>query len=327
MTDAPPARRAGPRAHRRRGGRPGRGPAVLLAVLLAVAGGTAVAGAPASAAPTTSAPACGTARGARPVVRHVVWVVFENKTLDLFRQSPGAAPYLQRLAARCASASAYSATPYQGAKLAMTSGSDWGTAGDARRVPGPDLFSQLGTDWTVYMGDMGSACRRSSTTTYYARHNPAVWYDDAAAGCGRRSLPLPADPTRLDLTRSFTWVEGNVPDSGHGCAGPAICPTSQVARLAASDAFARTWVEGILSSRAYAAGDMAVFVVWDQAAPGRPLAPFLVASPWTTTGYVSTTPYDHYALLRGTQDLLGLTPLKNARSVARGVDQDFGLGG
>ncbi len=135
------------------------------------------------------------------------------------------------------------------------------------------------------MGDMPSACSKANTATYFARHNPAPWYDDAKAACQRRDLPLPATPAGLDLSQSFTWVEANVPDSGHGCRK--LCPTNQLKRLALSDAWAKTWVEGILDSPAYAVGDMAVFVVWDQAGATQSVAPFIVASPWTTPGYVS----------------------------------------
>ncbi|GAA1903951.1 alkaline phosphatase family protein [Lapillicoccus jejuensis] len=299
----------------------------LLGALVAAAllGTTPASAAPAAPADTTAA-ACGTATG-QATVKHVVWVVFENKSLDIFQKAPAtSAPYLSRLTARCGSASAYSATPYYGAKLAMTSGSTWGSTGDVVRVPGPDLFSQLGADWTVYMGDMPGACGRKDTTTYFARHNPALWYDDNRSACLRRDLPLPADPSQLDLSQSFTWVEANVPDSGHGCSTRTLCPTSQQKRLALSDAWARTWVEGILDSPAYAAGDMAVFVVWDQAGANQAIAPFIVASPWTTPGYVSTTAFNHYSLLRGTQDLLGLPRLQNAATVTTSVAKDFGLG-
>ncbi|MEO3938480.1 hypothetical protein V3N99_17240 [Dermatophilaceae bacterium Soc4.6] len=303
----------------------------LGAALLATSGSVAAATPGATAAPATSttitadAP-CGALAGAPVVVHHVVWVVFENKSLPMFTTSPATnAPYLSGLAARCGSATQYTATPYYGAKLAMTSGSAWGSTGDVKKVPGPDLFSQLAGDWRVYMGDMPSACSATNTKTYFARHNPAIWYADAAADCATRDVPLPGTPGDLDLSASFTWVEANVPQSMHGC--KSLCPTSQQKRLLLGDTWASTWVDGILASPQYLAGDTVVLVSWDQATPSQSLAPLVVVSPWTTPGTVSSLAHSHYSLLRGTQDLLGLPPLQGSGGVTTSVAADFGLAG
>lgn len=306
--------------------------ASLCATLLATAGGVASAATPVRAAGptsvtgTTAASPCGSAAGTPAVVRHVVWVVFENKSLDnLLTQPANYAPYLSGLADRCALGKNYNATPYYGAKLAMTSGSDWGSTGDVKKVSGPDLFSQLRGDWRVYMGDMPAPCSSSNTTTYFARHNPAIWYADAAADCPARDLPLPSTPAGLDLSASFTWVEANVPDSMHGC--KSLCPSNQLRRLKLGDNWASTWVDGILASPQYQAGDTAVFIAWDQAGTSQSIAPFIAVTPWTTPGTVSTTQHDHYSLLRGTQDLLGLPPLQNSTTATPSVADDFGLAG
>ena len=207
----------------------------------------------------------------------------------------------------------------------MTSGTDWGSTGDVKKVPGPDLFSQLPGDWRVYMGDMPQACSFANTATYFARHNPAIWYGDAATDCATRDLPLPARPSDLDLTASFTWVEANVPQSMHGCR--TLCPTNQQKRLKMGDTWAATWVDGILSSPQYLSGDTVVLVSWDQGTPSQSLAPLIVVSPWTTPGTVSSTAHSHYSLLRGTQDLLGLPPLEGSATVPTSVASDFGLAG
>ncbi|MDQ2758000.1 MAG: alkaline phosphatase family protein [Actinomycetota bacterium] len=299
--------------------------------LLASSGGLATAATSPTAsgarpAAITPGTPCGALAGATPVVHHVVWVVFENKSLSMFASSPAvSAPYLSHLAAACGSATQYTARPYYGAKLAMTSGSDWGSPGDVKKVPGPDLFSQLAGDWRVYMGDMPSACSFVNTKTYFARHNPAIWYADVAADCATRDLPLPGTPAELDLSASFTWVEANVPESMHGCR--TLCPTTQQQRLLLGDTWASTWVDGILSSPQYLSGDTVVIVSWDQATLSQSLAPFVVVSPWTTPGTVSSLAHSHYSLLRGTQDLLGLPPLLGSATVTTSVAADFGLAG
>lgn len=273
---------------------------------------------------TTAAPRCGSAAGRVPTVNHVVWVVFENKTLATFRSRSGAVPYLTGLTTDCGLATNYQATPYYGAKLAMTSGSNWGSTGDIKRVPGPDIFSQLGRNWTAYLGDMPSPCTTKNTPTFYGRHNPAAYYTDNASACTVRDLPLPGSPGALDLSRAFTYVEANVPQSMHGC--PNLCPSGSFGQLSRGDTWASTWVEGILSSPQYLAGDTAVFVVWDQAGTADSNAPFIVLSPWTTPGYRTSTGFTHASLLRGTQELLGLPLLGDAAS-ATSVASAFGLTG
>ena len=70
------------------------------AALLAATGGAAASAAPrpapsAPSAAITAASPCGASVGTTPVVRHVVWVVFENKSLSMLEASPAAnAPYL-----------------------------------------------------------------------------------------------------------------------------------------------------------------------------------------------------------------------------------------
>ncbi len=272
---------------------------------------------------------CGTASlsdGQPHAIRHVVWVVFETKSRDTVFADPSVDPYLTGLAQQCGQATSYQSLPYHAAKLAMTSGTDWGVQGDVASVPGPDLFSQLGTSWTAYMGGMPGNCWTTDTELYFARHNPAAYFADNQAACATRDLPLPATPAELDLSQPFTWIEADVPGSMHGC--PVLCAPTTSGQVAAGDAWASTWVSGLLASPQYLEGDTVIFVVWDQGqnATTKATTAFLVLSPYTAPGYASTVPYTHYSLLRGTEDLLGLTPLAHAADPGTtSVAADFGL--
>ena len=272
---------------------------------------------------------CGTASlsdGQAHAIRHVVWVVFETKTRDTVFADSTVDPYLTTLAGQCGQATSYESVPYHAAKLAMTSGTDWGVQGDAASVPGPDLFSQLGTSWTAYMGAMPGNCWTTDTDLYLARHNPAAYFVDNQAACATRDLPLPSTPAQLDLSQPFTWIEADVPDSMHGC--PLLCSPTAAGQVAAGDAWASTWISGLVASPQYLEGDTAIFVVWDQGTNATTHAntAFLVISPYTTPGFVSTVPYTHYSLLRGTEDLLGLPPLAHAGDAGTtSVADDFGL--
>jgi phosphatidylinositol-3-phosphatase len=279
-------------------------------------------------ATSPSAP-CGTESvtdGQAHAIKHVVWVVLENKSRKRVFQDPTVDPYLTSLAQQCGQADAYQSLPYNAAKLAMTSGQDWGIFGDAATVPGPDIYSQLGTSWTQYMGDMPGNCWTTDTDTYLTRHNPAAYFVDAEAACATQDKPLPASPADVDLSQPFTWIEANVPDSMHGC--PTVCSTSEDGQLAAGDAWASAWIPGLLANPQYAAGDTVIFVVWDQGGNDTTLAntAFLVLSPYTTPGYVSDVAYTHYSLLRGTEDLLGLPALAHAADPGTtSVANDFEL--
>jgi hypothetical protein len=260
-------------------------------------------------------------------IDHVVWVVFENKARSTVFGDATKDPYLGGLALSCGQATAYQSTPFNGAKLAMASGTDWGITGDAAKVAGPDIYSQLGTDWLQYMGGMPSNCFPGNTKdkSYFDRHNAPVFFTDAATACKTQDVPLPASPGQLDLSHAFTYIEANVPQSMHGCAK--ICGKNKWSQLALGDAWARTWVTGLTNTDQYRSGNTVIFVVWDQggSATGSNTA-FMAVSPYTTPGTVSTTAYTHYSLLRGTQELLGLPLLQHAADpTTNSVATAFGL--
>jgi hypothetical protein len=284
---------------------------------------------PAPYTPLSPSP-CGTMSttdGLAHQIDHVVWVVFENKAQATFFGDRTKDPYLGGLALACGQAGAYQSTPYKPAKMAMVSGTDWGITKDAAVVAGPDLYSQLGTDWLQYMGDMPANCttKDSPTRTYLTAHNSAVYFTDARAACLTQDVPLPATPAELDLSHKFTWIEANVPDSMHGCA--TYCPTDKWGQLARGDAWASTWVAGLTDTEQYRSGNTVIFVMFDQGgtATGSNTA-FVAISPYTTPGMVSAVPYTHYSLLRGTEELLGLPLLAHAADpTTNSVASDFGL--
>jgi hypothetical protein len=289
-------------------------------------------GGPAEAAagyqPLSPSP-CGTMStddGLAHQINHVIWVVFENKARPVVFGDPTKDPYLGGLALACGQATAYQSTPYYPAKMAMASGSDWGLTKDAAPVAGPDLYSQLGTDWMQYMGGMPSNCYRTNTKDhlYLAAHNAAAYFIDNSAACATQDVPLPATPDGLDLSHKYTYIEANVPQSMHGCTR--ICGKNKWAQLAIGDVWARTWVDALVNTPQYLSGDTVIFVTWDQGNTVTNNTAFIVVSPYTTPGSVSTTPYNHYSLLRGTQDLLGLAPLGHAADAeTNSVATDFGL--
>lgn len=271
---------------------------------------------------------CGTlsvSDGQEHAISHVVWVVFENMTSPKVLGSPGSDPYLGSLAQSCGLATNYQSTPFAGAKFAMTSGTNWGITGDASPEPGPDLYAQLGTDWHQYMGGMTTPCQVTKTATYFRTHNPATYFADDAATCTTQDLPLPSDPTQIDLSSAFTWIEADVPHSMHGC--PTLCARTAPGRLAAGDAWAAQVLPALFATPQYQDGSTVVFVVWDQGGKNQSNTALIVASPFVAPGTTSDVAYTHYSLLRGTEEYLGLPLLGEAGDVANtaSVAGDFGL--
>ena len=81
------------------------------------------------------------------------------------------------------------------------------------------------------------------------------------------------------------------------------------------DAWLRSWFEKILASPNYRAGDTVVFLTWDEddgSATNR--VPAIVVSTSTPAGVVSGRAFDHYSLLKTTEQLLAIrTYLGHAR--------------
>jgi hypothetical protein len=158
---------------------------------------------------------------------------------------------------------------------------------------------------------MPSNCDLSSSGSYAVKHNPAAYYTNIRTECASLDVPL-ADPP--DVSAKFTFVTPNLCNDMHDCS------------VATGDAWLSTWLPKILSSAAYTAGSTAIFVTWDEDdSTGGQHIPTIVISPYTARGTTSSTTYNHYAMLRTTEQLLGVpTYLGNAAS-APSMRAAFGL--
>jgi hypothetical protein len=156
-----------------------------------------------------------------------------------------------------------------------------------------------------YEEAMTENCQRSSAGRYAVKHNPEAYYiggTDAAA-CQHDDVPLGSltggalvDDLAHDALPTFSFIT------------PDLCHDTHDCNVEAGDAWLEQWVQAILDSPTYRKGGTAVFVVWDEPTP----MPVLVISPTTPAGTRSTEPFDHYALLCTTEDLLALPRLGQA---------------
>jgi hypothetical protein len=305
-------------------GRLGCGVLVAIALLTFAACG-------AGASETSSAAtlgACGRIARAPAAYRHVIWIWMENHAYDAVIGSKDA-PFANALARDCGLATNYHnvAHPSLPNYIAATSGGTQGISDDCEPVDCSrsvqSLFGQVaaaGMSWSAYAESMPSACDlhggsgSSPSGDYAPKHNPAVYYLPLRPACERRVLPL-GTPSAGPLARAlrtrglarFSFITPNLCNDTHDC------PVST------GDAWLARWLRAIVTSPPYRDGRTAVFITWDEGEGGSAgdcaldtsdpgcHVPLLVVSPSTRPGTRSGLLFNHYALLRTTEELLGIT--------------------
>jgi phosphatidylinositol-3-phosphatase len=271
----------------------------------------------ASATPAgAGASPCGTASAPPSSYDHVVWVVMENHSYSEVVGS-ASAPYESQLASRCGSASRMFAETHPSLPnyIAMTSGSAQGITDDngpsSHPLNVPSVFSLTAGGWRSLEESMPSNCALSNSGQYAVRHNPAAYYTNIRTECASLDVPLASTP---DLSARFTFVTPNLCNDTHDCS------------VQTGD----TWLQGFLTkvfaSAEYQAGRTAVFLTWDEDDSSMSnQIPTLVAAPSVVPGTASTTTFNHYSMLRTTEELLGLSPLLGNAATATSMRSAFNL--
>jgi phosphatidylinositol-3-phosphatase len=293
--------------------------AALLLVAAAAVGVTSSTGTrdntshPTTAGDGSATPATPSAKPVRPCGRaaappdrydHVIWVVMENKGQTAIIKS-ASAPYVNQLAAQCGSAANFFAEGHPSLPnyIAMTSGSTQGIADDnppsSHRLKVPSIFSQLGRGWRALQESMPSSCTRTNSGEYAVRHNPATYYTNVAARCAAQDVPL---TNRPDLSARFTFVTPNLCHDTHDCS------------VATGDRWLRSFLGQVFASAEYRAGKTAVFLTWDEADGSSNQIATIVAAPSVRPGTAASPRFDHYSMLRTTEEMLGLGLLGRAAS-------------
>jgi hypothetical protein len=257
---------------------------------------------------------CGTS-GARPrTYEHVIWIVFENQDYGSVIGSSDA-PYTNLIASECGLATNFFAETHPSLPnyIAMTSGSTQGITDDedpaSHPLSVPSIFSQLGSDWRSLEESMPSNCLRSNFGEYAVRHNPAAYYTNV--DCAAQDVPLTSIP---DLSARFTFVTPNVCNDTHDCP------------VQTGDAWLSGFLPKIIESPEYEERETAVFITWDEDNGGSSNhIPTLVLSPFTRPGTQAVARYDHYSMLRTTEELLGMDEFLGEAATAASMREDFHL--
>jgi phosphatidylinositol-3-phosphatase len=259
---------------------------------------------------------CGTTSTPPATYQHVVWIVMENKTYSQIIGSSNA-PYINKLADQCGLATSFYAETHPSLPnyIAMTSGSTQGITDDndpsSHPLTAPSIFSQLNTGWRSLQESMPSNCYLSNSGQYAVKHNPAAYFTNIRTQCGTQDEPLTDPP---DLSAKFTFITPNMCDDMHSCS------------VATGDSWLATWMPKILNSSQYQSGSMAVLLTWDEDdySDSQHIAT-LVISPSTPAGTKAGTSFNHYSMLRTTEQLLGITTYLGNASTAASMRHDFNL--
>jgi hypothetical protein len=270
----------------------------------------------ATATPTASASSpCGTAATPPATYDHVVWILMENHSYNEIIGC-SSAPYINQVASQCGLATNYFAISHPSLPnyIALTSGSTQGITDDnppsSHRLNVPSIFSQLDPgNWRSLEESMPSNCLQNDSGEYAVRHNPAAYYTNLN-DCSSLDVPLSSPP---DLSAKFTFVTPNLIDDMHD------------GTVQQGDTWLSTFLPSVLSSAEYQAGKTIVYVTWDEDDGSQNnQVPTLVIAPSVKPGTQSSTRFDHYSLLRTTEEQLGLGLLANAAS-ATSMRSAFGI--
>jgi len=258
---------------------------------------------------------------------HVIWIWMENRTYRSVLGVDARAPRLRQYADACGLATRYDAitNPSLPNYIAAVAGHRYGIRRDCSPATCPvaerSLFEQVrdsGQQWSGFAESMKRSCDRRSYGRYAARHNPAVYFTPITRQCRHRDVRMGgadgpfAQALEAAALPAFTFVTPNLCHDGHDCS------------TSIADGWLGRWLDRITGSAAYAAGDTVVFVTWDEGVPGDNHIATVVIGPSVAAGLRVSTPFDHYSLLRTTEELLGLPLLGRARG-ATSMRAPFGL--
>ncbi len=267
---------------------------------------------------------CGSAAASTPAtLQHVVWIWMENETYSSVIGNTSAAPYLNQLAGQCGLATNYAgvAHPSLPNYIAATSGSTQGITDDNPPSSHPlgvaSIFGQVQSK--SYEESMPSNCALTTSGNYAVKHNPEAYYTAIRTDCNANDVPMGSTSSGAflnDLTNNtlpaFSFVTPNMCNDMHDCG------------IATGDAWLKSWVPKIIASPAYQAGQLALFITWDEndGSAGNKV-PAIVASPYTPAGTTSATSFTHYSLLRTTEELLGTTNYLGSAASATSMRSAF----
>lgn len=276
--------------------------------------------------------------------KHVIVIFMENNSYNTI-QGSSSAPYIHSVETRCGLATNYHniSHPSLPNYIAATTGASLAQIAtfDSDCTPsvschwtGNNIFNQLDAKtrlWRGYAESMPTVCDQANSGFYAPRHNPAVYDTDLADACPgsdialgtTSSSPLLTDFASPSSAPAYATITPNLCNDMHGASG---CPSNSILT---GDNWLKLWLPKITATPVYKAGQTVVFIVWDEGEPGTSgeacatntsdqgcHVVALVVAPSVKPGKKVATLFNHYSLLKSSEQLLGLSQLGQAASAA-----------
>ena len=274
-------------------------------------------------------PICNFKTSAPQVYSSVFWIWFGDSDANTVASNSGVTPYTGALMDRCGIAVDYHniTHPYLPNALAATSGVVQGPAATTGCAPSAcpqqqqSIFDQLqaaGRQWREFVLAPQGTCADA----------PAAFYPSVASRCAQWEAPLGTsqsgalhDELAGGTLADFTFI---LPDIAHDT-GPQ------------SDQFLSDWIPAITGSSQYKAGKVAIFITWDQGltdpATGESCDDHTHANsvlyPGCNVAFIglgpavgptrSTDYFNHYSLLRTTEEMLGISTYLGSAAQAQSM--------
>jgi hypothetical protein len=233
----------------------------------------------------------------------VIWIWMENHTWNQVLGVNGGGPYEKSVAAACGTAGSYAdvGSPSLPNYIGATSGSTQGISDDAgpgsHRLTAGNLFRQVrdaGGIERSYEEAMTAPCQLSPAGRYAVKHNPAAYYigDGDRAACQQDDVPYNALAGDL--------ASGHLPTFAF--VTPDLCHDTHDCSVSTGDQWLAGMLPALVTSPEYRSGSTAIVIMWDEYTP----MPNLFIAPSIRPGTVVGSRVNHYALLRTTEEMLGL---------------------
>jgi phosphatidylinositol-3-phosphatase len=276
---------------------------------------------------------CGHPGEGPEVYQHVIWIWMGDRGYGDVMSPHALGSYVKAYSEACGLATNYSAVshpivPNQAAALAGRTFDLTTNNQPPGGINAPNLFNRV-SSWHVYTGGMRTTCQRTDSALYRTRSNPGLLF--AGIPCRRNDVPLRrlTGDLRHNRLPRFSII---VPDACQSmsfdshCTGRHTIPSF----VATGDLWLGHLLPKLTGSSTYRAGRTAIFVTWTEGTPPAPRganclarrAPnchvvTLAIAPTVPPRTRSPARFSHLALLRTTEELLGLRrPLGHSRTAA-----------
>ncbi len=269
----------------------------------------------------------GTARAdATSTYNHIFVIVEENSSFNEIIGDHNA-PNINSWAQTYGLATQYFGAihPSEGNYIALVGGNAYGITDDAlwtnHRINQPNLVDQLeqaSLSWKGYFENMpfaGYTGKFADGELYAAKHNGFLNFDDINGSQARLNKLVTFGSLAADLAANnvpnFSFIVPNQCNDMHGLAQ---CPNKQT-NISVGDTWAAGTVSAIRQSPAWASGNNAIVVVWDEgvstqgccdANDGGGRVPAIVITNHGPRGLSDGTPGNHYSLVTTIQQAFGL---------------------